>query len=88
MAQSGYDGPKTGSPDAPPKLSVERARQGQNIKGMIWVLVISLGLVVAAYMVMLALQQQPVTPDGKPADTMAGAPADPAARQETAKSPS
>lgn len=91
MAQPGYDHPQTGSPDAPPKISAERARQGQNIKGMVWVLLISIGLVVAAYMVMLALQQTPVTPDNKPAEMSAPSPG-PGGPQpvapETAKSPS
>ncbi|MFT3722471.1 MAG: hypothetical protein QM773_02705 [Hyphomonadaceae bacterium] len=81
MAQTGFERPQTGSSELPPKVSAERARQGQNIKGMVWVLLISIGLVVAAYMVMLALQQKPVTPDNKPAE--ATAPATP----ETAQSP-
>ena len=90
MAQTGFERPETGSPDLPPKISAERARQGQNIKGMVWVLLISIGLVVAAYMVMLSLQQQPVMPDGKPVEMTAPAP-EPGAAQpstpETAQSP-
>jgi hypothetical protein len=91
MAQPGYDRPQTGSPDAPPKSSVEGARQGQNIKGMVWVLFISIGLVVAAYLVMLALQQQPVTPGGKPVEMTAPTPGPGGPEPvtpETAQSPS
>jgi len=66
MAQTGYDRPQAG--DTAPKISAEKARQGQNIKGMIWVLVISLVLVVGAYMVMLALQAEPLAVDGRAAD--------------------
>lgn len=83
MAQTGYDRPQAG--DSAPKISAEKARQGQNIKGMIWVLGISLVLVVVAYMVMLSLQAEPVALDGRAADDPAAvtAPATP----ETAQSP-
>jgi hypothetical protein len=57
MAQTGYEQPQQG--DAAPKVSGESARQGQNIKGMVWVLIVGTLLVVGAYGVMLALQQQP-----------------------------
>lgn len=81
MAQTGYDRP-TG--DAAPKtLSAEKVRQGQNVKGMIWVLIISLVLVVGAYAVMLALQAKPVGVDGRAADD----PAAITAPSETAQSP-
>lgn len=46
-------------------VSTEEARQGRNIKGMIWVLVIGLALVVIAYAVMLAFSAEPVTADGE-----------------------
>lgn len=61
MARVGFD---ETDPNQPPttNISTQRARQGQNVKGMIWVLVVSIGLVVAAYAVMLALQAEPVTP--------------------------
>lgn len=91
MAQPGFDRPETGSPDMPPKASVERARQGENIKGMMWVLVIGIGLIAVAFMILLALQHSPVTPDNKPAEinaltTSPGGPAP--ATLETAQSPS
>jgi hypothetical protein len=57
MAQPGYDTPQ--EPGA--KLSAQRARQGQNIKGMVWVLIVSILLVVGAYGVMLALSAQPAS---------------------------
>ena len=53
MAQTGLDDTQAGDSNA--KLNREDARQGQNIKGMIYVLVIGTLLVVAAYGVMLAL---------------------------------
>ena len=60
MARVGFD---ETDPDRPAtkNISAQRARQGQNVKGIIWVLVISIGLVVAAYAVMLTLQAKPVT---------------------------
>jgi hypothetical protein len=74
MAQP-YDSPQPGDPTA--NISSEKARQGQNIKGMIWVLIISLVLVVGAFAVMLALQSEPVSIDGRATD-------DPAAITSTA----
>lgn len=59
MGQYGYDRPEQTTPmqagDAAPKTSGQRARQGQNIKGMLWVLGLGIGLVVIAYAVMLSL---------------------------------
>lgn len=49
----------------PEQLSTNEVRQGRNVRGMIWVLVISVGLIVAAYMAMLAFVAEPVTPDGR-----------------------
>ncbi len=66
MAQPGYERPAEG--DAAPKVSGQTARQGQNVKGMIWVLVVGVVLVVAAYAIMLALQSEPVSPDGRATD--------------------
>ena len=62
MAQTGYENRPEGRPvpgDAAPKVSAQRARQGQNIKGMLAVLVLGILLVAIAYAVMLALQAQP-----------------------------
>ncbi len=54
MAQSGYD--KTTPPgDAAPKTTGQRARQGQNVRGMLWVLGLGIAFVVIAYVVMIAL---------------------------------
>lgn len=50
--------------DAAAKLPREEARQGQNIRGMITVLVVGVVLVAVAYAIMLAIQSTPVTPDG------------------------
>jgi hypothetical protein len=41
--------------DAAEKLGPEKARQGQNVRGMIWVLIVGIALVVLVYTVMLAL---------------------------------
>ena len=71
--------------------AVQQARQGQNVKGMIWVLVISIVLVVAAYAVMLALQAEPVTPGNRAVEDIAPTPgpSGPApVIPETAQSPS
>lgn len=90
MAQTGFERPQTGRPELPPKVSTGRARQGWNIKGMSWVLMVSIGLVVAASMVMLALQQWLATQDGQPAEVNAPAtrPSGPqSATPETAQSP-
>lgn len=60
MAQTGYeDRPVPG--DAAPKVSGQRARQGQNIRGMLLVLVLGIALVGIAYAAMLALQVQPAS---------------------------
>lgn len=90
MAQPGYDRPYG---DAAPKVSGQRARQGQNVKGMIWVLILGIVLVVAAYAIMLALQAKPVTPGNELAAPAAESaptpgPAGPApVTPETAQSP-
>ena len=59
MAQPGFDQDRPQPGDAAAKISGQRARQGQNIKGMIWVLVIGVLLVAVAFGVMLALQNEP-----------------------------
>ncbi len=89
MARAGFDETDPNQP-ATKNISVQRARQGQNVKGMIWVLVISIGLVVAAYAVMLSLQAQPVTPGDRAVEDVAPAvgSAAPQASPETAQSPS
>ncbi|MBK8838908.1 MAG: hypothetical protein IPO30_09475 [Hyphomonadaceae bacterium] len=89
MARVGLDETDPNQP-ATKNISSQRARQGQNVKGMIWVLVISIGLVVAAYAVMLALQAKPVTADNRIVEDVAptpgpGGPAP--AIPETAQSP-
>ena len=64
MAQSGYENRPANRPapgDAAPKVSGQRARQGQNIKGMLLVLVLGILLVAIAYAVMLALQAEPTS---------------------------
>ena len=94
MAQSGYedrpsDRPATG--DAAPKISGQRARQGQNIKGMLMVLIVGIVLVAVAYGVMLVLQAEPASVTDEPrAEAAASAPAQlppPPSRPETAGSP-
>lgn len=87
MAESRYTPSNTG--DAAAKLGPEKARQGENVKGMIWVLIVGIALVVLAYTVMLALSAQPTTPDNLPAATQSTlAPlTPPAATPETAQSP-
>ncbi|HVY90965.1 MAG TPA: hypothetical protein VG942_19005 [Hyphomonadaceae bacterium] len=57
MAQTQSDQPEAGDSNA--KLNREDARQGQNVRGMVWVLGIGTLLVVAAYAVMLALGHKP-----------------------------
>jgi hypothetical protein len=89
MPRVGFDETDPNQP-ATKNISSQRARQGQNVKGMIWVLVISIGLLVAAYAVMLALQAEPVTPDNRAVEDIAptpgpGGPAP--ATPETAQSP-
>lgn len=88
MAQTGYDRPQQGDPTH--NISVQDARQGRNVKGMIYVLVISIALVVGAYAVMLALQAEPVTVDNRAVEDTAPAAsvAAPAPTAETAQSPS
>jgi hypothetical protein len=88
MAQTGYDRPQPGDPTH--NISAQDARQGRNVKGMIWVLVISIALVVGAYAVMLALQAEPVTVDNRAVEDVAPAAstAAPAPTAETAQSPS
>lgn len=71
MAQPGYEQSPDG--DAAPKVSGQRARQGQNISGMVWVLILGVGLVVFAYTVMITLNAQPVNPENRPAAEAAGA---------------
>jgi Trk-type K+ transport system membrane component len=64
MAQPGYENRPVDVPvsgDAAPKVSAQRARQGQNIKGMLYVLVLGILLVAIAYAVMLALQAEPTS---------------------------
>lgn len=73
MARVGFDETDTNQPPTK-NISTQRARQGQNVKGMIWVLVVSIGLVVAAYAVMLALQVEPVTPGNQAGQGVAPAP--------------
>ncbi len=55
------------------QLSTNEARQGRNVKGMVWVLVISLALLVVGYMIMLAFAAKPVTADGRAAEAPAAA---------------
>lgn len=61
MAQSGYERTKDDMQpgDAAPKVSGQRARQGQNVRGMLAVLVVGTLLVVIAYAIMLALRVEP-----------------------------
>lgn len=49
------------------RMSTNEVRQGQSIKGMIWVLVIGIAAVVIGFIVMLAFSAQPVTVDNQPA---------------------
>jgi len=78
MARSGYD-ERTPPGDSAAKVSGQRARQGQNIRGMVGVLAIGIALVVLAYMIMLALSSQPVTGDNRPI----AEPASPSATETT-----
>jgi hypothetical protein len=57
MARTGFE--RTPEGDAAPKVSGQRARQGQNIKGMLAVLIVGTLLVVGAYAIMLALSAKP-----------------------------
>lgn len=72
MAEPRYNPTNPG--DAAPKVGGQRARQGENIKGMIWVLIVGIALVVLAYTVMLALSAEPVTPDNRSAETQSTLP--------------
>jgi hypothetical protein len=96
MAEPRFDTTRTGNHnatnpgDAAPKTSGQRARQGENTKGMIWVLIIGVALVVLAYTVMLALSAEPVTVDGRQGEdaaiTSPGPAQTPANPSETAPS--
>ena len=59
MAQSGIEDRPVVPDDVGAKLSGQNARQGQNIKGMLAVLVVGTLLVAGAFAAMLALQAQP-----------------------------
>ena len=97
MAQTGYENRPGDRPvpgDAAPKVSGQRARQGQNIKGMLAVLVLGILLVAIAYAVMLALQAEPASVvnesrEGAAAATQGLAPGETQgqAQPETAPSP-
>ena len=63
MVETRY--PQTPEGDSAPKMSTDRARQGQNMKGMMGVLVGGIVLVVIAFAIMIALSNQPVTPDNR-----------------------
>ncbi len=80
MAQSGYDPAQEG--ETGEKVTGQEARQGQNVVGMVRVLVIATVVVVVAFGIMLALQNEPVTPANTPGD------AAPASTEETVQSPS
>lgn len=74
MAKPGYGTEQLDPGDSNAKLSAQSARQGQNVKGMIWVLVIGVALVVIAYTVMLALQAVPSSVVNESANDAASAP--------------
>lgn len=78
MAEPPYNPSNPG--DAAAKLGPEKARQGQQVKGMIWVLIAGIALVVLAFTVMLALSAQQAAPDSPVASPASLTP-------ETAKSP-
>lgn len=87
MAEPRYNPSNPG--DAAAKLGPEKARQGQNVKGMIWVLIVGIALVVLAYTVMLALSAR-TTPDNIPTaapSTMSSTTSSASATPETAQSP-
>jgi len=89
MAQPGYERPQPGDPTH--DISAQDARQGRNVKGMIWVLVAGIVLVVAAFAIMLAIQAEPVTIDNRAVQDVVPTPGPngPApATPETAQSPS
>ena len=87
MAQTEFN--RTSDGDAAPKISGQRARQGQNIKGMLAVLVIGTLLITVAYAVMLALSAKPAaTVNESHEQAAATAPVQtPPAPPETASSP-
>jgi hypothetical protein len=58
----------------PEQPTTNEARQGRNVRGMIWVLVIGTGLTVAAFMIMLAFSAEPVTIDGAAVETPIASP--------------
>lgn len=75
MAQTGYENrtpDRVSTDESGAKLSGQRARQGQNIKGMLAVLVVGILLVALAYSVMLALQAQPASVTDEPRAEAAG----------------
>lgn len=57
----------------PQQLSDKEVRQGQNVRGMIWVLLIGIAAVVVAYTIMLALTAEPVREDGSVAGSVPAA---------------
>lgn len=59
MAQPGFEDRPVVPDDVGAKLSGQSARQGQNIKGMLAVLVVGTLLVAGAFAAMLALQAKP-----------------------------
>lgn len=74
MAQTGYEADRPQPGDAAPKISGQRARQGQNVKGMLMVLIVGIALVAIAYAVMLALQHEPSAVVNESANSAASAP--------------
>ena len=81
MAEPRYNPSNPG--DAAAKLGPEKARQGQQVKGMMWVLIVGIALVVLAFTVMLALSAKTVAPDNPAIEPQGSAPT----TQETAQSP-
>ena len=81
MAEPRYDPSNPG--DTAAKLGPEKARQGQQVKGMMWVLIVGIALVVLAFTVMLALSAKTVAPDNPAIERQGSVPT----TQETAKSP-
>lgn len=55
--------------------SKEQARQGQNIRGILTVMLVSIGLVVSGFVVVVAFSREPATtPPAPAADTRSGTP--------------
>ena len=81
MAEPRYNPSNPG--DAAAKLGPEKARQGQQVKGVMWVLIVGIALVVLAFTVMLALSAKTVAPDNGATEPQGSAPV----TQETAQSP-